>query len=347
MFKSFDLKNEVSSRENTLFEDVRIYSNSFVDDTYIRKYNNATYYHLSNSLTGYLGYYETCYDTTPVTSPTANALCDITYGMSTGSTHYATTVVQKNEKANIYKIFANTLLGSPNSDFTWAGTTYTDLFFITFKRNVFKDYYRDRYVTLWLSASGDPYCTLTASDSCATSLSEVYAGNYGALLSRAKQNSIHSTNGVVGLCFYNAGVIALTTASLYGGDWGGDGGFSGSWTMENLLTGSTIDSVVDGVRNHIQFVNIHPATRIHSTIYKCILLDKDFNLSSNPTYTDTNGLIRVMSGSLAITNKQTRVYITGIGLYDDLDNLLAVAKCSMPILKSPDTSLIFSCRLDF
>lgn len=339
-FKSFNLKTDISERENTLFENAVFYSASFTDDTYVRKYNNASYFHVSNSLMGYLGLYESVYDGVP-TSPTTNAICDITYGMSTGSSHYVGTVVQRDQKVNMYKIFANTLLGSPSRQFSWAGTTYNDLFFITFKRNIFKDFYRDHYVTLWLSASGDPNNTLTASDANATTLAEDYAGSYGALYSGS------SGTVVRGLCFYNAGVIALTTTSFYGGDWGGTEGFSGSWTMENLLTGSTLDSIVDGVRKHIQFANIHPATRIHSTVYKCILLDKDFNLSSNPSYTDSSGLIRVMSGSLAITNRQTRTAITGIALYDDLNNLLAVAKTSLPIVKSSDNSLIFSVRLDY
>ncbi len=340
MFKQFDARSEISSRQNVLYENIFIYSNSFTDDSYVRKYNNASYYHMSNSLTGYLGYYQTIFDTTPVTSPTANALCDISFGMSTGSTHYATTVVQQAEKNNVYKIMANVLLGDPTKQFSWAGTSYNDLFFLQLKRNVFKDYFRDRYLTLWLSASGDPHCTLTASDSCATTLGTEYAGNYGALFSC-------STGNVHGLLFYNAGIIAITTASFYGGDEGGTGGFSGSWTMENLITGSTMDCIVDGARSHIQLMNVHPATRIHSTAYKCVLLDKEFNYSSNPTYTDSNGLIRVMSGSLALTTQEARTYITSIGMYDDLDNLLAVAKLSSPLLKSPQVSSIITVRIDF
>jgi hypothetical protein len=335
MYKQFDQKTEISQRVNTLFERIVLNSQSFTNDSYVRKYNNASYYHMSNSLTGYLGYYQTMFDTTPITSPTANALCDISFGMSTGSTHYATTVVQQAEKNNIYKIMANTLLGSPTKQFSWAGTTYSDLFFVTFKRNVFKDYFRDRYYTMWLSASsGGPTNTLTASDSCATTLGEEYAGNYGALFS--------CSSGVVqGLCFYNAGVVALATTSFYGPY------FSGSWHMNDLLTGSTIDCVVDGVRNHIRYVDIHPATRIHSTVYKCVLFDKEYNYSSNPTYTDDTGLIRVMSGSLSLTPQESRTYITSIGGYDDLDNLLWVAKLSSPLLKNASLSTILSVRLDY
>lgn len=335
MFKQFDLKNEIGQRENTLFENIFIYPESFTSDDYCRKYNNASFYHLSNSLTGYMGYYQTIYDTTPITLASANAIADITYGMSTGSTWYSSTVVQQQEKSNVYKVMATTLLGSPQKQFSWAGTTYTDLFFISLKRNVFKDYIKNGSVTMWLSASYESAeSTLTASDSCLSTIAEEYAGNYGPIYSC-------SSGDVQGLIFYNAGVIALTTTSFYGPY------FSGSWHMNDLLTGSTLDCIVDGVRTHIQYLNLHSATRIHSTAYKCILLDKDYNYSSNPTYTDDNGLIRVMSGSLALTNLQSRTYITTIGLYDDLNNLLAVAKTSVPILKTPEISLIFTVRIDY
>jgi hypothetical protein len=260
---------------------------------------------------------------------------DITYGMSTGSAWYASTVVQQAEKSYIYKIMAANLLGSSTKEFSWAGTTYQDLFFITLKRNVFKDYLRDKYVTMWLSASVEgPVSSLTASDSCATSLGIEYSNNYGPIYSC-------SSGAVVGLCFYNAGVIAIASSAFYGPY------FSGAWHMNDLLTGSRIDNIVGAAKNHIRYLNVHPATRVHSTAYKCKLDDKDYNYSSNPTYTDANGLIRVMSGTLSYGSRQARTYITKVGLYDDLDRLLGVASLSYPIMKTPELSYVITLRIDY
>lgn len=336
MFKAFDQKSDIGFTISSLYENVEIYSQSFVDDDYVRKYNNASYYHVSSALSGYVGYYQTIYDATPVTSPTSNALLDITYGMSTGSTNYASTVVQREQKNYIYKIFANQLLGSTNDIFAWSGTEYHDLVFLTVKRNVYKDYLRDRFVTMWVTASsGDPNNVLTASDSCSAKIAEAYGGNYGPLYSC-------SSGDVVGLCFYNAGVIAISSGAFYG-DY-----FSGSYNMPELITGSNIDSIVDGARGHIHYLNIHPASRIHTALYRCTLLDKEFNYSSNPTYTDNTGLIRVISGSLAVYgDEQARIYITTIGLYDDQDNLLAVGKLSYPVMKNPQQSMILVCKVDY
>jgi len=40
-------------------------------------------------------------------------------------------------------------------------------------------------------------------------------------------------------------------------------------------------------------------------------------------------------------------YITTVGLYDNANNLLAVAKLSRPVEKSPERDLTFRIRLDF
>ena len=70
----------------------------------------------------------------------------------------------------------------------------------------------------------------------------------------------------------------------------------------------------------------------------------DISDPSNPTFVDDQKRIRVTSGSNA---QLTRTYVTTIGLYDQNDNLLAVAKLSRPIAKSPESEANFRVRLDF
>ena len=45
--------------------------------------------------------------------------------------------------------------------------------------------------------------------------------------------------------------------------------------------------------------------------------------------------------------QQTFTFVTSIGMYDANDNLLAVAKLSRPVEKSPEIDLTFRVRLDF
>jgi hypothetical protein len=58
---------------------------------------------------------------------------------------------------------------------------------------------------------------------------------------------------------------------------------------------------------------------------------------------DSDGRILPTSG----TDNQTCSYPTGIGLYDINNNLLAIAKISEPVKKSPDSEIVVRCRLSY
>jgi hypothetical protein len=71
--------------------------------------------------------------------------------------------------------------------------------------------------------------------------------------------------------------------------------------------------------------------------------NREFNFSNNPTF---------VSGSVgAFYNpsfeRDPKVYITSVGLYDDANELLAVAKTSRPIAKSFDKEIAIKVKLDF
>jgi len=98
------------------------------------------------------------------------------------------------------------------------------------------------------------------------------------------------------------------------------------------------------VTDHVELVNLNNQTNLQSSIYFCRAFNNEFNYSSNPTFVDGTGLIRVTSGSNVLT---TQTYVTAVGLYDESDNLLAVGKVNKPVLKSPQTEAIFRIRLDY
>ena len=79
-----------------------------------------------------------------------------------------------------------------------------------------------------------------------------------------------------------------------------------------------------------KFGNPHPSNK------------DDFNYSSNKSYLSSSK-IRVKND-----NTDTPVsYLTTVGLYDANSNLLATAKLSEPIKKTPDTELVLRVRLDY
>lgn len=85
------------------------------------------------------------------------------------------------------------------------------------------------------------------------------------------------------------------------------------------------------------------AETISSTHYFVRLRNKEFNYSNNPTfYNPTNGVL-IQSDF----RNDPKVYATTVGLYNDSNELLAVAKLSKPVRKSFDEEVLLRVRLDF
>ena len=82
---------------------------------------------------------------------------------------------------------------------------------------------------------------------------------------------------------------------------------------------------------------------ISSTSYFVRVNNKKFNFSSNPTFfTSSDG-----SFTQGTFFKDPKTFITQVGLYNDSDELLAIAKLSKPLLNSYAREAIIKVKLDF
>ena len=70
--------------------------------------------------------------------------------------------------------------------------------------------------------------------------------------------------------------------------------------------------------------------------------NREFNYSNNPTYVDANGNF---TEPTFLTDPRT--FITTIGLYNDSNELVAVAKTSQPVAKSFDKEVLVKVKLSF
>lgn len=85
------------------------------------------------------------------------------------------------------------------------------------------------------------------------------------------------------------------------------------------------------------------AETISSTHYFVRLRNKEFNYSNNPTFRNADDNTLVQSDF----KKDPRVYITTVGLLNQSNELLAVAKLSKPVKKSYSEEVLLRVRLDF
>lgn len=180
-----------------------------------------------------------------------------------------------------------------------------------------------------------------------------------------------NTNRTVGLLFYDRGIVVLdlakvTSASQYVSGvidsmtstgrmtLGGPGTETQTKSkfIPDFLVSASIDNIIDhvcssrfssGSSTAMTFQNV---TNINSTLVFCRAAADEFNYSSNPTFVDSDNRIVVIDVGQEDT-QQSFTFVTSVGLYDANDNLLAVAKLSRPVEKSPERDLTLRIRLDF
>ena len=151
--------------------------------------------------------------------------------------------------------------------------------------------------------------------------------------------------------YYQAGIAVISGSVFNDSDDGGilhtgigstslltDSGESGF----NAVTASTTQVVATAIRNRLYNVQFNNTTELNSTIYFCRANHQEFNYSTNPTYTNASK-IRVKTNS----TDEPVSYITTIGLYNEQNELMATAKLSEPLKKTPSTEFTIRCRLDY
>jgi hypothetical protein len=103
------------------------------------------------------------------------------------------------------------------------------------------------------------------------------------------------------------------------------------------------------IQNANNTIKVRKSEYVPSRHYFVRVKNRDFNYSNNPTYVydGTDGIhsAGTIYNADFITNPTT--YITTVGLYDDNNELVAVAKLSRPAMKTFDNELLVKVRLDF
>ncbi len=92
----------------------------------------------------------------------------------------------------------------------------------------------------------------------------------------------------------------------------------------------------------LSFKNEHT---VYENEIHCLVKESELNLSYNPTLISgsnkNNGILKDF-----VTGSDFNVYATALGLYNDENELLAVAKFAKPMLISPHTDMTFIVRYD-
>ena len=332
------------------------------------------------------------------TLQTANELFDITYGVFSGSSSvtaastgidtngkilFTSQSVMMREKVNVYRQFAQTLLGSANSRFRapFSSTSATDdidnVLFLCFKRLFVRDgIKRETFaMRMFQSASGlvpgDTYDNIFGQTAIHPSSASVIFTDVGAASSIERSqfggdvgNIVLSsdTTQTVGLMFYQKGIAvldlrrSLDDTQVMSGTIDSVGVLANTPMSASFIPDFVNSASMDDIIKHVAterfgtgsntFLTFQNNTKINSTLIFCRATADEFNYSSNPTYTDSEGRVLVIDESQQGQEKSFS-FVTTVGLYDANEELLATAKLSRPVEKNDEKDLTFRVRLDF
>jgi hypothetical protein len=288
-------------------------------------------------------FYLSVYQTSS-TETTATVQFDIVYAdvEGSGSALYNVAVPGKSPSRTMFGQYRSLILEDENANFIFGSDTnlVTGSYFwvLSVERARYKESLFPGSLNLTLSGSGGTVqLTDNSNDVLVNSFvgtSRVYQLVSGSNGSAFSGNGYVANSGSYGLVFPELGTIILNPLAL----------------NEAIGVDADRTSVINGENNTTLFTAINGGASFRLNSQETITSDyifvrarnSEFNYTENPTFIDSVG--EVIYDDF-INNPQT--YITTVGMYNDANELLAVAKLSRPIIKDFTKESLVRVKLDF
>jgi len=321
-----------------------------------------TYFTGSTQTTSQRRYYVDVYH--KATTETGSAVqFSLAFGHALGSGSDSQGQLNDSPSKAIYSQYRQLLLAPTDTRFTTAGSGSTDyIYVVNFKRNRLKERLdagnfelplrvisgsRPTNATGSVAVSGSRIITLI-DDSSISSATVGDSGKVYNIVSGSINGGVFNPSAPVyyGLAYPDYGTLILDGKMLdqqlnfqtnTGSSSEGNNHFAlfHSVSGSALLTNpSTSDPYGFLARN---------SEKVTSTHYFVRVKNAEYNFSNNPSY--VTGSVGQIAQSTFIGDPKT--YITTVGLYNDSQELLAVAKLSKPLLKSFQREALIRVKLDY
>jgi len=303
------------------------------------------------------------YDVWNGTASTSESQYAIAYGNRLGSGSSAQGTLNDSPSRAVYSQYKLLLLEPGDTTFTFAdGNSSDSIYAINFNRERIKEKLDpgNWQVTLGsLSGSffannvhtgsnviftGANYVSLIDDSAQTLQTNLTTAGRVYNIVSGSITGGVYNSSAPVyyGLAYPDMGILVLNGAMLdasmsfntvTGSNIAGDN----AWKLYTSISGST---AADSTNKAFQARNEETVTSTH---YFVRVKNAEYNFSNNPTF--TTGTVGELAQPTFIGDPKS--YITTVGLYNDRQELLAVAKLSQPVQKSFSKEALIKCKLDF
>jgi len=303
-----------------------------------------TFYTSSGQVASNTGnfFYE-IYENNPAdTTPVSNVQFAIAYGnkLGSGSAPYNNDVESKTPTSTIFGQYRTLIYGDEDTDFVFGTYQSDSVYFLNVDRARYKEKLFPGSLNLKLT-SGSNTLHLTDNSKDTTTISYVDSGRIYDIVSGSDGSPYSGTgfstdSGSYGKFLPDIGVIVLN------GDALDEAGVEGL----NLGTSDATDAVnIQLLYNAIDTganTSLQSEETISSNFVFVRVRNSEFNYSTNPSNIISSGELR---WDVMINTPQS--YITTVGLYNDSNDLLAVAKLSRPLLKDFTKEALVRIKLDY
>lgn len=345
IYKSFGVDDVVPGDVQTVSQPVWSESMNPWSQSYA---SGIGYFTSSAQMTQSGDYYMSLYHRNPQTDPNAVIQMAVAYGhrLGSGSIGDANTVgnnANDTPSRAIYSQYRNMLLPPTDTVFSFGTVNSDEIIVLNVSRARFRQKIDPGNWEIRIGsgsiAANWPTSFLTFIDGsgagedseigAAGRVFGVYSGSGGVTASNTTYGLFYPDNGII---LFHAGLL-----------------------RNSGLTGCGIpfdSSSAVNARNHVS-MSLHISgssyfaarseEKISSTHYFVRVTNKQFNYTNNPTFvTGSNGTF--LHSSML---RNPSVYITTIGMYDDLNRLVAVAKLSQPLLKTFNREALIKVKIDY
>ena len=282
-------------------------------------------------------YYYEIYNGDP-TDSTKEAQFSIAYGHYAGSGSLGTN--EDSPSNAIYSQFQQVLLPASQTTFTFGDVTQDDVYVISINRARIKDKLDPGNWELVLSGSAGETLRLVDNSGDTNQLGNSNKNVYN-VVSGSLLNGVHSETEVFGAVYPQFGIIVLGAAGLDASASLGtirttNTDAQNHGKLFTAISGAAFEDSANGFQARSE-------EEVKSTFFFVRAKNAEYNFSNNPSY---------VTGSNGKLNQQTFVgdpksYITTVGLYNNDNELLAIAKLSKPLLKSFSNEILIKVKLDF
>ena len=342
------------SNNDTVSSIDRVFSSAWsgnTNDLATAHFSSSTQYTTSTA-TSSGAFFMEVYDKNPDSDTTAEVQYSIAYGSLTGKggIEFNTDAGAENITSTkaIYSQYRNLVFGGDETqNFSFNGYTPDDIYVINVNRARYKNALRMGNLALQLS--GSTKLLKLTDDSVTTSGSanairagvgrefNIVSGSNGIRV--GDSNTYVTNSGSYGYVYPDAGFIILNADTLDATV--ADNGIVLATTVTENNESKNPVKLQDAIKLGGSFV-LDSQEDISSKFYFIRVFNQNFNYTTNDSFTANDG---TLSFDSMIDNPQT--YITTVGLYNDNQDLLAVAKLSQPLPKNFTKEALIKVKLDY